>query len=68
MQNQVVIQVEGMRGSECEDKIVHEIAMTPGVEFVQANAKKGLVAVTGGDLDLLNLVDIIESMGYSALI
>lgn len=67
MENEVLLYVAGMRGRRCEDKIVHEITMMPGVELVQANAKKGTVSVTGGDLDQLGIVDAIESMGYKAL-
>lgn len=67
MENEVLIYVSGMQNRRCEEKIVREITMMPGIELVQANAKKGLVSVTGGDLDQLQIVDVIESMGYKAL-
>lgn len=67
MENEVLLHVEGMRGSRCEDKIVRKIAMMPGVELVQANAKQGTVSVTGGDLDQLGIVDAVESLGYPTL-
>ncbi len=68
MENEVLIYVSGMRGRDCENKIVKEIATNmAGVEMVQANAQKGLVSVTGGDIDQLEIVDIIESMGYRSL-
>ena len=67
MENEVLLQVVGMKSKRCEDKIVRKIALMPGVELVQANAQKGLVSVTGGDLDQLQIMDIIESMGYTAL-
>lgn len=67
MENEILLHVEGMSGAKCEDKITREIATMPGVELVQVNAKKGQVSVTGGDLDQLQIVDIIESMGYTAL-
>lgn len=67
MENEVLIYVSGMNGRKCEDKISREIAAMPGIELVQANAKMGLVSVTGGDLDQLQIVDVIESMGYKAL-
>lgn len=67
MENEILLYVEGMRGRECENKIVRKIAMMPGVELVQANAKQGTVSVTGGDLDQLGIVDIVESMGYTTL-
>lgn len=67
MENEILLRVEGMRGRKCENKIVGKITMMPGVELVQANADQGTVAVTGGDLDQLEIVDIVESMGYSTL-
>lgn len=67
MENEILLYVEGMRGRKCEEKIVGEVTRMPGVELVQANARQGTVSVTGGDLDQLQLVDIIESMGYTTL-
>lgn len=67
MENEILLQVEGLDGKKCEDKITREIAMMPGVELVQVNTEKGLVSVTGGDLDQLQIIDTIESMGYTAL-
>lgn len=67
MENEVLLYVEGMRSRNCENKIVSRIARMPGVELVQANARQGTVSVTGGDLDQLQIVDIVESLGYSAL-
>lgn len=67
MENEILLHVEGMRGRKCENKIVSRIAMMPGVELVQANADQGTVSVTGGDLDQLQIVDIVESLGYSSL-
>lgn len=67
MENEVLIYVSGMDGRRCEDKISREIAAMPGVELVQANSKLGLVSVTGGDLDQLKIVDVIEELGYKAL-
>ena len=67
MENEILLYVDGMTGRKCEDKITREIAMMPGVELVQANAQKGQVSVTGGDLDQLQIVDIIEALGYKTL-
>jgi len=67
MENEILLRVEGMNGRKCEDKIVSGITRMPGVELVQVNAERGTVSVTGGDLDQLQLVDIIESLGYTAL-
>lgn len=67
MENEVLLYVSGMLNRDCENKIVGEITQMPGVELVQANAKQGTVSVTGGDLDQLEIVDIIESMGYKTL-
>jgi len=67
MENEILLQVEGMSGKKCEDKITAGIVQMPGVELVQVNAGKGTVSVTGGDLDQLQLIDIIESLGYTTL-
>lgn len=67
MENEILLHVEGMHGRECENKIVGKITKMPGVEMVQANTHKGIVSVTGGDLDQLEIVDIVESLGYSTL-
>ena len=67
MENEILLHVEGMQGKKCEDKIVGKITKMPGVEMVQVNARKGTVSVTGGDLDQLEIVDIVESMGYTTL-
>lgn len=67
MENEVLLYVEGMQGKSCEDKIVRLITKMPGVEMVQVSAEKGVVSVTGGDIDQLEIVDIVESLGYMAL-
>ena len=67
MENEVLLYVEGMRGQECENKIVAEITQMPGVELVQANARQGTVSVTGGDLDQRGIVDAVEALGYLTL-
>lgn len=67
MENEVLLYVSGMQNRNCENKIVGEITQMPGVELVQANAKQGTVSVTGGDLDQLGIIDIIEGMGYKTL-
>lgn len=67
MENEILLYVDGMHSRRCEEKIVRGITMMPGVELVQANAKQGTVSVTGGDLDQLEIVDIVESLGYSTL-
>lgn len=67
MENEILLRVEGMRGRTCEEKIVSRIAMMPGIELVQANAKQGTVSVTGGDVDQMEVVDIVESLGFSTL-
>lgn len=67
MENEILLHVEGMRGRACEEKIVRRISMMPGIELVQANARQGTVSVTGGDVDQLGIVDIVESLGYSTL-
>lgn len=67
MENEVYIRVEGMKGQSCEKKISQQISKMPGVEMVQVNAHKGSVSVNGGDLDQLEIIDIIEGSGYSVL-
>lgn len=67
MENEVLLQVEGMQGRACENKIIEKIAMMPGVELAQASAQQGTVSVTGGDLDHMEIVDAVESLGYSTL-
>jgi len=67
MENEILLYVEGLSGEKSEDRITSEIARMPGVELVQVNARKGTVSVTGGDLDQLQLVDIIESLGYTTM-
>lgn len=67
MENEILLYVSGMQGRRCENKIVSGITQMPGVELVQVNAKQGTVSVTGGDLDQLGIVDIIEGLGYKTL-
>jgi len=67
MENEILLYVEGMNGRKSEEQIVQGIVAMPGVELVQVNAKTGTVSVTGGDLDQLMVIDIIESLGYTAL-
>lgn len=67
MENEVLLYVDGMKGRSCENKIVSRITRMPGVELVQANADQGMVSVTGGDLDQLEIVDIVESLGYNMI-
>ena len=65
VENEILLHVHGMEGRKTEDKITQKIAEEmPGIELIQVNAKKGTVSVTGGDLDQLGIIDIIESMGY----
>jgi len=67
MENEVVVTVDGLRGKKAADKIVQQITQMPGVELVDINLRRGRVSVTGGDLDQMYIVDVIESMGYTAL-
>lgn len=67
MENEVLLHVEGMRSRDCENKVVSQITKMPGVELVQANARQGTVSVTGGDLDQLEIIDIVETLGYTTL-
>ena len=67
MENEVVITVDGLKSPKAADKIVQQITQMPGVELVDINLKRGRVSVTGGDLDQMYIVDVIESMGYTAL-
>lgn len=66
MENEILLHVVGMQ-KKSEDEITTEIARLPGVELVQVNAGQGTVSVTGGDLDQLQVVDIIETLGYTTL-
>lgn len=67
MENEILLHVEGMKNRKCENKIVSKITTLPGVELVQANVQQGTVSVTGGDLDQLEIVDMVESLGYTTL-
>lgn len=67
MENEILLHVDGIRGRKDENRIVGMIAKLPGIEFVQANANQGTVSVTGGDLDQLTIIDIIESTGCRVL-
>jgi len=67
MENEVVVQVDGIKSKRAADKIVGQITQMPGVEMVDVNLKRGRVSVTGGDLDQMYIVDVIESMGYTAI-
>ncbi|MCL2056674.1 MAG: hypothetical protein FWH02_05580 [Oscillospiraceae bacterium] len=68
MENEILLYIEGMADKKTEDVITLEINRTvPGVELVQVNAEQGTVSVTGGDLDLLHIQDIVESLGYTVI-
>ena len=64
MENEILLYVDGMRGRRSEQKIARAIEKMPGLEMVVVNAGNGTVNVTGGDIDLLAVVDAIESAGY----
>ena len=67
MENEIMLRVEGMQNRRCEQKIQNELALLPGIEVMQVSAKAGTVCVTGGDLDQMQVVDVVESLGYTVL-
>ena len=66
MENEIIIHVEGMHGKSCRQKIFNKLSQIPGIELVQVDLADGRVGVTGGDLDHHQIMDSIESMGYTA--
>ena len=67
MENEIMLRVEGMQNRSCEQKIQNELALLPGIEVLQVSAKEGIVCITGGDLDGMQVVDAVESLGYTVL-
>lgn len=64
MDNQIMLRVEGLEGRKAEQKLIREISTQPGIEAVTVSAEDGVVIVTGGDIDRLGIIDMVESMGY----
>lgn len=62
---EVVIKVEGMMCSGCENRVQNALNEVEGVETVVANHEEGTVKVTlNTDIDLEVLTDTIEDLGF----
>lgn len=62
---EVVIKVEGMMCSGCENRVQNALKEVEGVENVVANHEEGTVKVTlASDIDVTVLNEIIEDLGF----
>ncbi|WRS28229.1 heavy-metal-associated domain-containing protein [Oscillospiraceae bacterium MB08-C2-2] len=64
MENGVILHVQGINDKKDEDAITAEIQAIPGIEFVSVDGRQGIVALTGGDMDKLQIADLIEGLGF----
>ncbi len=64
MENQVVLKIEGIKSWKAANKVVKNIGTMPGVALVNVDLNNGYLRVTGGDLDQLQIADMVEGMGY----
>ena len=62
---EVVIKVEGMMCSGCENRVQNALKEIEGVENVVANHEEGTVKVTlASDVDVTVLNETIEDLGF----
>jgi Copper chaperone len=60
----LIIHTNDSSPAHCEEKIRQKLSEIPGVELVEVDAVRGTVHITGGDLDQMEIRDLIEGIGY----
>ena len=67
MENEVIMQFDGLSTSRNPDRILRRISKMPGIEMVELDAGSGYLRLIGGDIDPYFVADTLESMGYSQI-
>jgi copper chaperone len=60
--------VQGMSCDHCKVAITSELRQVPGVESVDVDLQRKIVAVTGPELDDVAIVAAIDEAGYDAVV
>jgi copper chaperone CopZ len=67
MSETITYSVPGMSCGHCRAAITAEVGAVPGVETVEVDLGKKLVAISGENLDDATLVAAIDEAGYEAV-
>lgn len=67
MENNVYLQVEGLFDDRSKDKIIKSLSQMPGIELIHVDSSEGLIQLSGGDIDQLEVEDIVESLGFRTM-
>ena len=67
MENEIVLNVEGLDLDGAKEKIQRRAEQMPGIEYLSVDEEAGTVTIIGGDIDRLSLEDEIEGMGYQVV-
>jgi copper chaperone CopZ len=67
MNETITYSVPGMSCGHCRAAITAEVGAVPGVETVEVDLGKKLVAISGENLDDATLVAAIDEAGYEAV-
>jgi copper chaperone CopZ len=67
MTGTITYRVPGMSCGHCRAAITAEVGAVPGVETVEVDLGKKLVAISGENLDDATLVAAIDEAGYEAV-
>ena len=65
MENEILMQFDGLSSNRDPDRILRQISKMPGIEMVELDAQGGYLRLIGGDIDPYFVSDTLESMGYS---
>jgi copper chaperone CopZ len=59
------VQISGMTCHHCAESVRNALMEYPNVETAVVDHKKGIAHITGRDLDMAKLEEIIDEAGYS---
>ncbi len=63
-QQNVVIEIEGMKCGGCENQITQSLANTAGVSSVSINLVEKMARVRGENLNIASLISAVEGAGF----
>jgi len=64
-ENHIVLNVDGMSCAHCKSNIETNLRKIEGIKFVNADFINGYVSVEGDNLDLTQIKNIINGIGYT---
>ncbi len=64
---EIILKVEGMACTGCENRIQNALKTKKGIKEVVANHQEGTVKIVAEDIDLEEIKQQIENIGFTVL-